>query len=105
MIYITFKKKTLVKVVGTFPVNWDLKAASNSVSNPSISVPVHLMAVIYLLHNQQQTESGPAAVLVSGSDQSCISKGIYAGCWVGFCRRRHGTSPFYLFEVLHRSAC
>ncbi len=62
MIYITFKKKTLVKVVGTFPVNWDLKAASNSVSNPSISVPVHLMAVIYLLHNQQQTESGPAAV-------------------------------------------
>ncbi len=98
-----------MKVVGTFPVSWDLNAASNAVRNtgkyPSVSVPVHLMAVHYLLHNQQQTESGPAAVLVSGSDQSCTSKGIYAGCWVGFCRRRHGTSPFYLFEVLHRSAC
>lgn len=50
-------------------------------------------------------ESWMAAALVSSSDQSYTSKGIYAGCWAAICPRHHDTSPLYLFEVLHGNAC
>lgn len=74
-------------------------------SFPSISVVVRYIYYIIGVPVSRLMVWWMAAALVSSSDQSYTSKGIYAGCWAAICPRHHDTSPLYLFEVLQRNAC